>query len=168
MSQKINEVKKHFAEIRRGIEYITDLPPEIYVCVDPAMREVDAAEASVVQILRDYERSEGKKLNSDEILALDIQDPRVYETRIVTIKDYFHILLRTLWEEEEGFSGKRPFGNSGWKWDVYVVLIRAGVIDGELDEDGLVKAMSDIEMEKAEKLISRLIEHIFAAKTEEK
>jgi hypothetical protein len=32
----------------------------------------------------------------------------------ITIRDYLRILLETLWEEGEGFSGKRPFGNSGW------------------------------------------------------
>jgi hypothetical protein len=29
----------------------------------------------------------------------------------------------TLWDEEDSFSGKRPFGNSGWKWDVYTAFL---------------------------------------------
>jgi hypothetical protein len=35
-----------------------------------------------------------------------------------TVRDYLKALLLKLWEEEEGFSGKRPFGNSGWKHEL--------------------------------------------------
>lgn len=59
--------------------------------------------------------------------------------RTVTIREYFKELLLTLWAEEEGFSGKRPFGNSGWQHDVYQALIRAGFIPGQLDEYGCVE-----------------------------
>lgn len=31
-----------------------------------------------------------------------------------TIRDYLKALLLRLWEQGEGFDGKRPFGNSGW------------------------------------------------------
>ena len=55
-----------------------------------------------------------------------------------TIKDYLKRLLETVWEEQEMFSGKRAFGNSDWCYDLYIPLIKAGVIDGELDEDGYV------------------------------
>jgi len=53
-----------------------------------------------------------------------------------TIRDYFHSLLTTLWEEGEGFSGKRPFGNSGWEHDLYRPLALAGYVEG--DADGFV------------------------------
>lgn len=55
----------------------------------------------------------------------------------ITVRQYLHELLRTLWEEEESFSGKRPFGNSRWQHDLYGPLAKAGFIDlGPLDEDG--------------------------------
>jgi hypothetical protein len=54
----------------------------------------------------------------------------------VTLGAYLGTLLVTLWEKEEGFSGKRPFGNSGWKHDVYRGLVQAGFITGTIDEDG--------------------------------
>lgn len=54
----------------------------------------------------------------------------------VTIGGYLIKLLETLWNEGEGFSGKRPFGNSGWEYDLYKPLISAGVIRGDLDEGG--------------------------------
>lgn len=53
------------------------------------------------------------------------------------LRQYFKALLKTLFEEEEGFSGKRPFGNSGWTWDLAAQLIQAGVLYGTYsDEDG--------------------------------
>jgi hypothetical protein len=56
----------------------------------------------------------------------------------ITVRQFFATLLRTLWIEGEGFSGKRPFRNSGWEFDLYAALIKAGFIDGTLDEDGCV------------------------------
>ena len=56
--------------------------------------------------------------------------------REVSLREYLHELLSCLWNEGEGFSGKRPFGNSGWDNDVYAFLVKAGSIKGDLDEDG--------------------------------
>jgi hypothetical protein len=39
-----------------------------------------------------------------------------------TIKQYLKKLLEMLWERGEGFSGKRPFRNSGWEYDLEKVL----------------------------------------------
>ena len=52
-----------------------------------------------------------------------------------TIRDYLKTLLRTLWQQGEGFSGKRPFGNGGWEFDLYKALVAAKVIDGEIYEE---------------------------------
>lgn len=56
----------------------------------------------------------------------------------LTVREYLHALLYTLWEKQEGFSGKRPFGNSSWALELYAPLINAGYITGKLDEDGYV------------------------------
>ncbi len=48
-----------------------------------------------------------------------------------TIRNYLYALLSTLWQEEERFSGKRPFGNSGWEHDLYRPLALAGYVDGD-------------------------------------
>ena len=56
--------------------------------------------------------------------------------RPILLRHYLVLLLRQLWIEGEGFSGKRPFGNSGWKFDVYTSLVKNGHIVGTLDEDG--------------------------------
>lgn len=44
-----------------------------------------------------------------------------------TVRAYLTKLLTTVWEEEEGFDGKRPFGNSSWQDEVYDVLIEHGL-----------------------------------------
>jgi len=56
-----------------------------------------------------------------------------------TVKDYLKALLSELWREEEGFNGKRPFGNSGWQFDVYFALVRAHVIDGKIQDGDLIE-----------------------------
>lgn len=45
-----------------------------------------------------------------------------------TVRDYFKELLCSLLIEEESFSGKRPFGNSGWQHDFLGPLAEAGYI----------------------------------------
>ena len=55
-----------------------------------------------------------------------------------TIGGYLKKLLLTLWNEKECFSSKRPFGNSGWEYEIYQALISAKVVDGKLDECGYV------------------------------
>lgn len=77
------------------------------------------------------------------------------------LREYFYALLETLWTEGEGFSGKRPFGNSGWEYDVYAALIGAGAIDGKLNEDGYVE---ECDRNEAASLVFKLIEHIFKRK----
>lgn len=61
----------------------------------------------------------------------------------LTVRDYLRTLLMTLWEEGEGFSGKRPFGNSSWEFDLYKPLIEGGFIPGTLDEDGYLKTFDE-------------------------
>lgn len=54
----------------------------------------------------------------------------------VTIKDYLMSLLSQLWHAKSSFSGKRPFGNSGWEFDVYRALIMGRHIRGTITRDG--------------------------------
>lgn len=72
--------------------------------------------------------------------VLDLSMPE-NDARAATIREYLLQLLRALWREESGFSGKRPFGNSDWQYDLYIPLHKAGLIDGRLDEDGYVEEM---------------------------
>ena len=75
-----------------------------------------------------------------------------------TVGEFLKMLLLQLWREAEGFSGKRPFGNSDWQYQVYASLINAGYEVGELDEDGYVET---VDREKADKLIADAITAVF-------
>lgn len=46
----------------------------------------------------------------------------------LSVREYLRELLLTLWREQSSFSGKRPFGNSGWKYDLFIPLGKAGYI----------------------------------------
>ena len=76
---------------------------------------------------------------------------------VTTIRAYLVELLRVLWTEGEGFSGKRPFGNSGWEFDLYAALVAGGAITGELDEDGY---LVEYDKQAADKLIFEVIDSL--------
>ena len=66
---------------------------------------------------------------------LDLPMPE-NDANAATIRDYLTALLIRVWIDEADFSGKRPFGNSGWQWDVYKVLAEAELLASTTDEFG--------------------------------
>ena len=76
----------------------------------------------------------------------------------LTVRQYLHELLRKLWDEQERFSGKRPFGNSSWDFDLYTPLAKAGFIDlGPMDEDGEPYKWTDEQINVAHAYVHDLI-----------
>jgi hypothetical protein len=75
-----------------------------------------------------------------------------------TIREYLRALLVAVWEDGEGFSGKRPFGNSGWEYDLYAALIEAGAVKGNLDEWGGVESC---DCKRANEVIADAIDRVF-------
>jgi hypothetical protein len=65
-----------------------------------------------------------------------------------TIGEYLTFLLERVWVEGEGFSGKRPFGNSSWHYEIYEALADAGIIEATKDEDGYIKEFDSVEASK--------------------
>ena len=96
-------------------------------------------------------------MNNKEILNLRI-DNEDFDHHL-TIKGYLKLLLTTIWEEGDGFSGKRPFGNSGWEYDLYTPLVKAGVIKSTLDEDGCIESL---DIKAANTLVYKLIGEVFS------
>jgi hypothetical protein len=68
----------------------------------------------------------------DQVLACPMGEN---DANAKTIRDYLGTLLLTLWIEGQGFSGKRPFGNSDWEHEVYTALAEAGYIEGSKDDE---------------------------------
>lgn len=60
-----------------------------------------------------------------------------------TVKDYLKQLLTLVWDEEEGFDGKRPFGNSGWQHEIFESLNQCGFDEGNWDQDDLIRSAID-------------------------
>lgn len=74
-----------------------------------------------------------------------------------TIGEYLIKLLTVVWKSGED-AVHRPFGNSGWQWDVYEALIKAGLVKGTVtvDEDGQVEDV-DTDPRAADELITEAI-----------
>lgn len=75
----------------------------------------------------------------------------------ITVKEYLKSLLEKLWLEGDCFSAKRPFGDSGWEYDLYIALVKGGLIDGLIDEHGDVY---EIDQDSANKAILKAIESL--------
>lgn len=90
-----------------------------------------------------------------QVLALPL-DPG-NDSGADTVRGYLVALLAEVWRHGEGFGGKRPFGNSGWQYDLYRPLLKAGYITGSLDEDGYVE---DVDDRAGDRLIAEAIESL--------
>ncbi|MGC4886615.1 hypothetical protein [Micromonospora sp. DT227] len=74
-----------------------------------------------------------------------------------TIRDYLVELVAAVWRDDEGFSGKRPFGDSGWDHELIVPLVRAGLVDGTFDRCGY---LDQVDAGAARELIAAAIQEL--------
>ena len=83
-----------------------------------------------------------------------------------TIREYLIKLLKELWSEGESFSGKRPFGNSGWELELYHALANNDAInytvweDYSPEEDHPYDRIASYDSEAANKLIFKAINEL--------
>ena len=94
-------------------------------------------------------------MNYNEYAKIPMQEN---DANAKTIGEYLGKLLLTLWDEEDDFSGKRPFGNGGWKFEVYAALISAKVVNGKIDEDGYIE---EVDLSAADKIVRNIIITLF-------
>lgn len=80
-------------------------------------------------------------MTGTEILAIKM-GPNDAEAS--TVKEYLVKLLEVLWEEGGGFSGKRPFGNSGWEYELYSALENAGAQSDDDTHQMIFDAIDDL------------------------
>lgn len=85
-------------------------------------------------------------------------NPQDNDASASSVREYLVNLLLCLWAEGEGFSGKRPFGNSGWQHELYVPLVEHGIVTGVLDEDGFIES---VDTTKADLVIRDAIASLF-------
>ncbi len=94
-------------------------------------------------------------VTSQQVLDLALPDNA---SGASTVRGYLIALLVKLWREDDMFSGKHPFGNSGWQYDLYAPMGRAGMVSMTFDQDGYVETFSHAEQVRADKLILAAIE----------
>lgn len=70
----------------------------------------------------------------DPKAILDLELGRFHDAQGSTIRDYMKEMLTALISEGEGFSGKRPLGNSDWLAQLALPLIEAGIIAGVVED----------------------------------
>lgn len=106
--------------------------------------------------------------------ALDINYSEIFQLKMEendadakTIGEYLESLLLGIWNEGESFSGKRPFGNSGWEHELQLCLAQHGYIKckKELYKDDKEEFWEyDINDEgylEANEIISKCIVYVF-------
>lgn len=81
--------------------------------------------------------------------VLDVELPK-NDSGATTICGFLSRLLEQVWTLDEEFSGKRPFGSSGWRFVVYRALIEQKLIAGTFDEYG---GIEEFDMAAADQLI---------------
>ena len=106
-------------------------------------------------IIDDVEYEPIRKVESDSALltALELRLDSDAGNNI-TIRQYLFELLNTLWGEGESFSGKRPFGNSGWEYELFTPLVKSGFISGSYDDE---YGIDDIDKKEANAFVGKLI-----------
>lgn len=95
---------------------------------------------------------------SKEILNIEMQPN---DANSATIGGYLQKLLASVWENGECFDGKRPFGNSGWEYELYQALAMAGKIKHTYDD--IYDDYDNYDKGAANKLISEAIKSLLMA-----
>lgn len=84
----------------------------------------------------------------------------------LTVREYLIKLLYQLWSEQDYFSAKRPFGNSGWDLDVIRGLVDSGHINGKIvriynDANRLIEISDEgVDWKSAHQFIANLIKQL--------
>ncbi len=96
-----------------------------------------------------------------EVLDLPMNKRR-NDAKASTVRGYLVTLLATLWDKKDSFSGKHPFGNSGWEHAIYDTLVEHGAVRGSASEyndgKGIVREYQCDDTAKADKLIAKAIQ----------
>lgn len=110
-------------------------------------------------------RKESTEMASKNLTGKDVLKIKMVENDAgaKTIREYFVSLLWELWVEGESFSGKRPFGNSGWEYEIYQSLAKAGAIEATYypkDDDEEEPEIDSYDEKTANRLIKLAIESL--------
>lgn len=147
-------------ELFKVREWLTNEMAVIFLNKNKKMNHTGFHQASSIHFLPATEKAEALEREGREELGkyLEMTLNFNYSEETVTIREYLKRLLVELWNEQEGFNGKRPFGNSGWEYELFVPLIKAKAITGVIDENGYIESVDE---KNGHQIILRLIDIIF-------
>ena len=91
-------------------------------------------------------------------------NPETNDAEARSIGEYLVKLLEVLLDKQEGFSGKRPFGNSDWECELIIPLIQANILEGQVDEDGYLETYDRKEFYK---LIFKAVEELYTLREDD-
>lgn len=78
---------------------------------------------------------------ANKILDLKL-DPETNDAKASSVREYFKMMASVLWDEKEGFSGKRPFGNSGWQYEIIDPVVAAGLAETDNADQRIANALA--------------------------
>ena len=101
-------------------------------------------------------------MNLTEVMRIPFTD---YDLGQTTIKEYLKELLLTVLWKGESFSGKRPFGNSGWEHFAGEALIIGKVLDGDItiytDDEPYTEVDRRYTEEEYHAALEKIVDEIF-------
>lgn len=161
MEEQFLEEEEELYNLQLASEYEGCLDDEEVVITglnnsEMSITAMHPSDYNVISTEAHYLSSEEEDSTEHKILHLPLE-----ERDAGTIGEYLGLLLSTLWIQDEGFSAKRPLGNSDWKYPIYIALGKAGLVNIELDEDGYVEDFTRDEEYKADELILRAIKYTY-------
>jgi len=94
-------------------------------------------------------------MKSEDVLKLPMREN---DADADNIGEYLAALLCGVIVETEGFSGKRPFGNSGWYSDLKFALVKGKAVMGkivrhEYDDGDFEEYAEDVETAKCDRVL---------------
>lgn len=160
------ELAEPFAAPERG-RYQAALSPDGTWRIGPAANDYDGFPLergdTVSAVHLETHRLEVARTGEPDgalILALPM---RQNDAGAATVREYLLRLPTTVWDERGGFNGKRPWGNSGWEYDLHEALIRGGLIAAEVDSDGFVEDWGAVDKREAHRMIQAAIDALGTA-----
>ena len=76
--------------------------------------------------------------------VLDLpMDPEKNDAGASSVRDYLRRLAYTVWKKGDGFSGKRPFGNSSWQYELMEPLVKGEEYITEAQWETMNNAVND-------------------------
>jgi hypothetical protein len=82
-------------------------------------------------------------MNKDFAKALLSIQLQKNDADALNVQQYMRELLASLLDEEEGFSGKRPFGNSGWQYEYLDAIKEADLFTADATRSEIHSAIID-------------------------